>query len=83
MRASRDISLNIGKGIYSINTPLEDEQLDRVKGLINDACGEIRKGVRQEDILMLACLRLAYSLDAVNEKLQDILGRLEHAGEFS
>ena len=82
MRASRDISLNIGKGIYSINTPLENDELDRVKALINDACGEIRKGTRQEDLLMLTCLRLAYSLDAVNEKLKDILGQLEHADTF-
>ena len=80
MRTSRDISLSVGKGIYTINTPLENDEIDRVKALINDACGEISKGTKQEDILMLACLRLAYSLDAVNEKLKYILARLNEAG---
>ena len=77
MKTSRDISLNIGKGIYTINTPLDDDELDRVKALINEASDPIRKGIRQEDILMLTCLRLAYSLDSVNEKLKSMLTRLE------
>ncbi|MBQ7220335.1 MAG: cell division protein ZapA [Synergistaceae bacterium] len=78
MRTSRDVALNIGKGIYTISTPLDNDALDRVKALINEACGEISKGTKQEDLLMLTCLRLAYSLDAVNEKLKTILERLEH-----
>lgn len=77
MRTPRDISLNIGKGIYTVNTPLDNEAIDRVKALINEACGEINKGAKQEDLLMLTCLRLAYSLDAVNEKLKIILGQLK------
>ena len=35
---------------------------------------------RQEDILMLACLRLAYSLNTVNEKLKIIVENLNSAG---
>ena len=77
MKTSRDVSINIGKGIYAINTPLENDALDRIKALINEACGEIHKGTKQEDLLMLTCLRLAYSLDSVNEKLENILGLLE------
>ena len=76
MKNPRDVALNIGKSIYTINTPLDNDALDRVKNIINDACGEIRKGTKQEDLLMLTCLRLAYSLDAVNEKLKIILGQL-------
>ena len=77
MRTPRDVSLNIGKGIYTINTPLENETIDRIKALINEACGEITIGNKQEDLLMLTCLRLAYSLDAVNEKLKLILEKLK------
>ena len=86
MRTPRDVSLNIGKSIYSINTPLENDELDRIKTLINDACGDINKSSKQEDVLMLACLRLAYSLDSVNEKLNAILERLKNqnfAHEYS
>ena len=76
LKPSRDITLNIGKGIYTVNTPLDNDAVDRVKDLIDEACGEISKGARQEDLLMLTCLRLAYSLDAVNEKLKAILGSM-------
>lgn len=77
MRTSRDVSLTIGKGIYTIHTPLENEEIDRLKALINEACGEIVKGAKQEDMLMLACLKLAYSLDSVNEKLRKTLEKID------
>ena len=77
MKTSRDVFLTIGKGTYTIYTPLSDEEIDRVKALIDDACGEILKGAKQEDMLMLTCLRLAYSLDSVNEKLKKILERID------
>ena len=76
LKPSRDITLNIGKGVYTVNTPLDNDAMDRVKDLIDEACGEISKGTRQEDLLMLTCLRLAYSLDAVNEKLKAILASM-------
>ena len=77
MRTSRDVSLTIGKGIYTIHTPLNNDEMDRIKALIDEACGEIVKGAKQEDMLMLTCLKLAYSLDSVNEKLRKILERID------
>ncbi len=77
MKSSRDITLNIGKSVYTVNASLDNEALDRVKELIDEACGEISKGANQEDLLILTCLRLAYSLDAVNEKLKAILGSMQ------
>ena len=77
MRPSRDVFLTIGKGTYTINTPLDTQELDRVKALIDEASGEIIKGARQEDILMLTCLRLAYSLDSVSNKLSKILEKID------
>ena len=77
MKTPRDFTLNIGKGVYTVSTPLDNDAIDRVKILIDEACGEISKGSKQEDILMLTCLRLAYSLDAVNEKLKAILASMK------
>ena len=74
----RNIAINIGKNVYSINTPLDNDDIDRVKTIIDDACGDVSKSSKQEDILMLACLRLAYSLDNVNQKIIHILDALEH-----
>lgn len=77
MRTARDVFLTIGKESYAIHTPLENAEIDRIKAIINEACGEVIKGARQEDLLMLTCLKLAYSLDAVNEKLRKILERID------
>ena len=80
MRTSRDVFLTIGKGSYTIHTPLENDELDRIKGLIDEACGEIITGAKQEDLLMITCLKLAYSLDTVNEKLRKILTTIDEEG---
>lgn len=77
MRTSRDVFLTIGKGSYTIHTPLENEEIDRIKALIDEACGEIIKGATQEDMLMLTCLKLAYSLDSVSEKLRKVVERID------
>ena len=77
MRSTRDVFLTIGKSTYAIQTALENDELDRIKSLIDEACGEIVKGAQQEDLLMITCLRLAYSLDVVNNKIKTILDKLE------
>ena len=79
MRTSRDVYLTIGKSTYTFNTPIENDELDRIKKLIDDACGEIVKGAKQEDVLMLTCVRLAYALDSVDGKLKGILEKLNEA----
>ena len=80
MRNSRDVYLTIGKSSYTLNTSIDNETLDRIKALIDEACGEIIKGAKQEDILMLTCVRLAYSLDTINEKLKTVLEKINEAG---
>ena len=80
MNTSRDVFLTIGKGTYTIHTPLSNDELDRIKALIDEACGSVIKEAKQEDLLMLTCLRLAYTLDSTGVKLNDILNRLENAG---
>ncbi len=80
MRTSRDVYLTIGKGSYTLNTSIDNETLDRIKALIDEACGEIIKGAKQEDILMLTCVRLAYALDTINGKLKIILDKIHEAG---
>lgn len=69
MSQLREVFLNIGKQSYSVKTRLDKETLERVRGMINEACGSPVKGVSQEDLLMLTCLQLAYMLDTVSGKL--------------
>ena len=77
MKTSRDVYLTIGKSSYSFTTSIDNDEIDRIKNLIDDACGELIKGARQEDILMLTCVRLAYALDSVNGKLKNILEKID------
>ena len=72
-RATRGVTLNVGKGVYTVSTPLSAEAVDRVRELLDEVCGEVQKGARQEDILLMGCLRLAYELDAVREVLRGIV----------
>lgn len=76
-RSVREVTLNIGRGVYTVSTPLDTEALDRVKGLIDEACGREMRGLGQEDMLVLGMLRLAYGLDAVRGKLAVIAGSME------
>lgn len=68
-KAERGVTLTIGKGVYTLTTRLGADELGRVRLLIEEACGEVQKGFPQEDVLVIACLRLAYGLDEVREKL--------------
>ena len=79
MSAPRDVFLTIGKQVYSITTPLDDKTLDRVKDLIDQACGSLVEGMGQEDRLALACLQLAYALDTAARGLDDMLKLIERA----
>lgn len=76
-KPSREVTINIGKGIYTLNTGLDVEAFDRVRELITEAVGEVSKGARQEDALVLGCLRLAYALDDVCSKLKGINDTME------
>ena len=68
-KSTRGATLTVGKGVYTLTTSLRPDELGRVRLLVEEACGEVQKGACQEDVLLLACLRLAYCLDGVREKL--------------
>ncbi len=80
MKASRDVYMTIGKSSYTIHTSLSVEDVDRVKELIDAACGEIVSGASQEEMLMLTCLRLAYRLEVLRERAREVARRLGSEG---
>ncbi|MCR4818662.1 MAG: hypothetical protein K5841_06865 [Fretibacterium sp.] len=86
----KDVFLSIGKGSYSIRTPLNEEDMDRVKRLIHQAsphpgnCDQVPfRGMDQEILLVLTCLQLAYKLDSVTAKLEELSKHLGIAPEES
>ncbi len=78
MQIARDVFITIGKKNYTLRTPLDLKELDRVKILIDQACGNLDRSTGQEDLLVLTCLRLAYTLDSVGSKLDDALKLLDN-----
>ncbi len=70
----REVTLNVGKGVYTVSTQLPDEVIDGIREVMAEACGEAHKGARQEEVLLMACLRLAYSIVDVSGKLRAVLG---------
>ena len=79
MDDSKDVYLLIGKKNYCVRTALDDETLARVKLLINEAYGQPKRGVDQENLLTLTCLQLAYALDTVRGKLDALMEKLDKA----
>ncbi len=76
MSTSRDVWITIGKQNYSVETALEPDAVERVKSLISSVCVSPAKGINQEELLVLACLQLAYSLDKASESIEKLLGEL-------
>lgn len=79
MKAPRNVPLTVGKRTYTIKTPLDDAALSRVQALLRDACGDPARGTGQEELMLLACLKLAYSLDTLTERLGALADRLSDA----
>ena len=77
MDTSRDVFLTIGKGAYNIKTPLDEDVLERVKDIIDHAYGTPIRGMGQEELLVLTCLKLAYTIDSVGKKLTGLMEQLE------
>lgn len=77
MGASRDIWISIGKKNYRVETVLDSDAVDRIESLVAAACGSPAKGANQEELLVLACLQLAFSLDKASEALEGLLEELE------
>lgn len=77
MSTSRDVWITIGKQNYSVETALDSDAVERIESLISSACVSPAKGINQEELLVLACLQLAYSLDKASEALEGLLHELE------
>lgn len=77
MCASRNIWITIGKRNYSVETALDPGAVERIESLVAAACNSLAKGIGQEELLMLTCLQLAYSLDKAASGLEGLLEKVE------
>jgi glutaredoxin 2 len=70
---TRRITVLVGKKTYPVLTRLDNEKFQSVLEIVRENVGEVDSSVDQEERLLLACFRLAYSIDAATRKLSQAL----------
>ena len=73
MAERREVRIPIGKRTYLMQTELDDDTLGRVVSIVDEVSGAIGENIDQDNLLMLTCLQLAYSL----EKFQGLFESLD------
>jgi hypothetical protein len=75
----REVTIVIGKRRYSISTLLDKPTFERVAAIVKGVSASLLKdGLDQDHLLMLTCLRLAYSLENTMGKLSPLVDVLEN-----
>ena len=76
MAEPREVRILIGKRHYTMQTELDNDELNGVVDIVNEVCGSISDPADQEDMLMLTCLHLAYNLKKISKVLEPVNKRL-------
>lgn len=77
MAELREVRILIGRRNYRMQTTLDEGTLERITALVEEAGEHIGTGVDQDNLLMLTCLQLAYTLDKVAQHLQPVRNKLK------
>jgi hypothetical protein len=59
-----------------MQTALDEPTLDRVVSIVSDVSSSAGDNVDQDQLLMLTCLQLAYSLEKISQRLEKLTDRL-------
>ncbi|MDR1731941.1 MAG: cell division protein ZapA [Synergistaceae bacterium] len=76
MAELREVRIPIGKRNYRMQTALDEPTLDRVVSIVSDVSSSAGDNVDQDQLLMLTCLQLAYSLEKISQRLEKLTDRL-------
>ncbi len=68
----RDVSIRVGKKAYFLQTSLEEAAVQRISGIVEEVASGFGEGLAQEELLLLSCLQLAWGMDRVSAKLEDL-----------
>ncbi len=77
MAELREVRILIGKRSYRMQTALDESALAQVTALAAEVSESIGDGVDQENLLLLTCLQLSYSLEKMSGRLNRLLERLK------
>ncbi|HCL80469.1 MAG TPA: hypothetical protein DIC53_10945 [Synergistaceae bacterium] len=73
----REVPVRVGKKAYFLETALDDDTLARVSGIMSEVADEFADGLDQEQVLLLSCLQLAWTLDKIGSRLGQAMGTAE------
>lgn len=73
----RRVYITLGKKSYSILTRLDEERFARVARIAKESLEGIDSSNEQEERLLLACFKLAFSIESAEGRIMQIIGESE------
>lgn len=70
----RRVYITLGKKSYSILTLLDEERFARVARIAKESLEGIESTNEQEGLLLLACFKLALSIESAEGRVREMLG---------
>ncbi|HDQ93327.1 MAG TPA: cell division protein ZapA [Synergistetes bacterium] len=70
----RRVYVTLGKKSYSILTLLDEKRFERVARIVKDSLSRVDISIDQEERLLLACFKLAYSIEKAENRLGELSG---------
>jgi hypothetical protein len=74
----REVTIVIGKRLYTIYTVLDKPTFDRVAAIVKGVSASLKSGTGQDNLLMLTCMQLAYGLEKTMGRLAPLADALEN-----
>jgi len=70
----RRVYITLGKKSYSILTRLNEDRFSRVAQIARESLEGIETTSEQEELLLLACFKLAFSIESAEGRMMEMLG---------
>ncbi|MDR1648652.1 MAG: hypothetical protein LBR71_00200 [Synergistaceae bacterium] len=78
MTEPREVTILIGKKLYTIYTVLDKPTFERVAAIVKGVSASLKNDIGQDNLLMLTCMQLAYGLEQTMGKLAPLADALEN-----
>ncbi|MCL2768105.1 MAG: hypothetical protein FWE49_05225 [Synergistaceae bacterium] len=73
----RKVNLRIGKGSYTLQTVLEDDEIDSLTRTISEITEKLDERVPQEEQLAVICMTLGWRLEKISRRLRLLIESME------
>ncbi|HBG14934.1 MAG TPA: hypothetical protein DDW96_06405 [Synergistaceae bacterium] len=70
----RRVFVTLGKKSYPILTRLDERRFERVLQIAKESVSGVDPSMEQDERLLLACFKLAFSIESAESKIRDLLG---------